>query len=313
MAGVRIPGGKKPGIGSDRLEEIFETFLNAIIIAPFAWLLALILGGEPEDWDTLEELRDNLIPALIRLPIRIIVDILGNVPIIGGIIEEDFSAWLRSTNASATAAAVTANQALALAQSANSGGVSYAETFAGSGALDSAKWTISASRVQRVSDDLGITTQTGDGEYKDWAVYIPQYESDDQSIGLVLGAHGSTSYATSLFLHCNADCTRFAYLNCFANKWYMGQGSRSGGSWTWNDWVQGDFDFETGYSVVLQNVGNLWTATVNGTKLIDYPDTGVTAPAGVSYRHAGVKVEQLRLFFGNTRSHHIRAFAMADV
>lgn len=43
-----------------------------IIMTPLAHLLAWILGGSVQDWDELSELRDNLIPALIRLPLRIL-------------------------------------------------------------------------------------------------------------------------------------------------------------------------------------------------------------------------------------------------
>ena len=284
-----------------------------IIMTPLAHLLAWILGGSVQDWDELSELRDNLIPALIRLPIRILVDILDDIPIIGGIIEEDFAAWLGTTNANATAASVTANRALALAQAANSGGMSASETFEGSGALDSTKWAVSASQVRRVNGDLGITTQTGNGNYADWAVYKPEYTSDNQSGAVVLGAGGSTSLDSGLFIRCNADATRFVYLNFFKNKFYLGQGSRSGGNWTWNDWVMQDFEVDAGYSIALQVVGNLYTVTINGQTILSYPDTGSTAPVGAAYRHAGVKIEQTRAFFSNGRSHHIRAFAMADV
>ena len=73
-----------------------------IIMTPLAHLLAWILGGSVQDWDTLEELRDNLIPALIRLPLRILGKLfstgaaeeldsttantlLGSIPIIGDV------------------------------------------------------------------------------------------------------------------------------------------------------------------------------------------------------------------------------------
>ena len=292
--------------------DMWQKMVNAVIIPPLAQLLAWILGGSAKDWDTIEEIQANLIPALIRLPIRIIVDLLGNVPIIGGVIEQDFSAWLKTTNQNASAANVTANAALALAQSANSGGISNAETFQGSGALDATKWTVSASRVQRVNDDLGITTQTGDGDYRDWVVYNPEFTSDNQSAAVVLGAGGSTAIDSGLLIRCNADCTRFVYLNFYSNKLYLGQGSRSGGSWSFNDWISMDVSLDAGYSVALQAVGNVYTATVNGNTVISYPDTGQTAPKGAAYRHVGVRLMQRRLFFTTTRSYHIRSLAMAD-
>ncbi len=62
---VRIPG-PKPRIENDPLEEFWERMRDAIIIAPFAWLIALIAGGSASDWDTLDEIQDNLIPALVK-------------------------------------------------------------------------------------------------------------------------------------------------------------------------------------------------------------------------------------------------------
>ena len=46
-----------------------------IIMTPLAHLIAWVLGDDVEDWDTLEELRDNLIPALLRRPLEILAGI----------------------------------------------------------------------------------------------------------------------------------------------------------------------------------------------------------------------------------------------
>lgn len=83
------------------LPALANAALQAVLI-PLSHLLAWIVGGDPEDWDTLEELRDNLIPALIRLPLRILGQLfstgsaaeldsttantlLGSIPIIGDV------------------------------------------------------------------------------------------------------------------------------------------------------------------------------------------------------------------------------------
>ena len=62
------PSGSVTGI-------MWQKMVEAVVIPPLAHLLAWILGGSPEDWNTIEEIQTNLIPALIRLPIRIIVSI----------------------------------------------------------------------------------------------------------------------------------------------------------------------------------------------------------------------------------------------
>ncbi|QXO13122.1 minor tail protein [Gordonia phage Jojo24] len=78
-----------------------------LIMQPLSHLLAWILGDEPEDWDTFEELAGNLIPALIRLPVRVIVQLIGGIPVIGDGVEAAFANWLKNTNETATDAAET--------------------------------------------------------------------------------------------------------------------------------------------------------------------------------------------------------------
>lgn len=82
--------------------------LEKIILLPLSNLLAWVLGGSPQDWDTLEELRDNLIPALIRLPIKVLVQLIGGIPIVGDAFENALAGWLKDTNTTAVAAGETA-------------------------------------------------------------------------------------------------------------------------------------------------------------------------------------------------------------
>lgn len=100
--GIRIPGGKKPegrvpGIDIDKM-------MLSMIIAPFSWLLSLLLGGHPKDWDTLEEIANNIIPAIIRRVLGPLGTLLGggnpseidgatkdnllaNIPVIGPLVQ----------------------------------------------------------------------------------------------------------------------------------------------------------------------------------------------------------------------------------
>ncbi|QAY17555.1 minor tail protein [Gordonia phage Bradissa] len=81
--------------------------LQALVLTPLSYLLGWILGDDPENWDSIEELRDNLIPALIRLPLRILAQLIGGIPIIGDAVEDALAGWLRNTNETATDAAET--------------------------------------------------------------------------------------------------------------------------------------------------------------------------------------------------------------
>ena len=102
----KIPG-PKPGGDINLLELLGGNLFNLMVMRPLSHLLAWVLDGEPEDWDTLEELRDNLIPALIRLPLRILVELIGDIPIIGNAVENALAGWLKTTNSNAVDAKET--------------------------------------------------------------------------------------------------------------------------------------------------------------------------------------------------------------
>lgn len=150
----RFPG-KKPGVGNDALSEFWERMRDAVLIAPFAWLLALILGGDPEDWDTLDEIEANLIPALMRLPIRILAELLGLIPIVGHTIEQTLTNYLAATANTASTAQSTASAAQSAATSAASTASSaYDLAVAAGTALDG----ITGYASRYMSSSPGVTT-----------------------------------------------------------------------------------------------------------------------------------------------------------
>ncbi|QNJ58081.1 minor tail protein [Gordonia phage Bunnybear] len=102
----RYPG-SKPTVPPTSLAQLWERVRDAVLIAPFSWLLALILGGSPEDWDTLDEIEANLIPALIRLPLKVLVQLIGGIPVVGDAFESALAGWLKDTNETAVDAAET--------------------------------------------------------------------------------------------------------------------------------------------------------------------------------------------------------------
>lgn len=118
----RYPG-KRPSVPPTSLAELWDRVRDALLIAPFSWLLALILGGDPEDWDTLDEIQANLLPALIRLPLKILVTLIGGIPVVGDAFEAALANWLKTTN-------TTAGQALESADSAQTQIVTIQQVFA---------------------------------------------------------------------------------------------------------------------------------------------------------------------------------------
>ena len=55
---VRIPGGRKPGVNQPTMEDLYSIFLNAMVVAPLARLIAPKLGLDPADFDTIAEIED---------------------------------------------------------------------------------------------------------------------------------------------------------------------------------------------------------------------------------------------------------------
>lgn len=91
-----------------------------MLLAPLSYLLAWILGGSATDWDTLAEVQANLIPALMRLPIKILAQLLGLIPIVGQNIENTLTDYLAATANTASTASSAASSAVSTANSASS-------------------------------------------------------------------------------------------------------------------------------------------------------------------------------------------------
>lgn len=70
-AQFHYPG--KPGVDDDG--TFFERLRKAIVIGAASHILAWILDDDPSEWDTEEEIRDNLVPALLRRPLELLANI----------------------------------------------------------------------------------------------------------------------------------------------------------------------------------------------------------------------------------------------
>ncbi|NMO00838.1 hypothetical protein HH308_06375 [Gordonia sp. TBRC 11910] len=87
------------------MEQVRLNFLNqllSIVLRPLALLIGMITGENPDDFDTLDEIQQNLVPAIIRAPIKILVDLVGDIPVVGGAFEEALAGWMSTTHTTAT-------------------------------------------------------------------------------------------------------------------------------------------------------------------------------------------------------------------
>lgn len=269
--------------------------LAATALRALAMLLAWLTDTDPEYWDTTEDIQANLIPALMRLPIKILVtlvgDLFGPIPWADELVELRLANYLGLTANTARSAMIMANAATVTNIGNETGTAPTTITVQGNGEALGAQWFVHGN-AKTVNDQIGIPINVG-GTYISEVVYTAaQLTSDDMLAYMVLGQGGSTSLDTGLYVRCNADATRFIYANVFQNKVYLGHGSRSGGSRTYTDWVSLDVNWKSGDSLGIRAEGDLITLYQNSTALISHPDESHSAAKGNAYRYVGGRVER---------------------
>lgn len=269
--------------------------LASMALRALAMLLAWLTDTDPEYWDTTEDIQANLIPALMRLPIKILVtlvgDLFGPIPWADELVELRLANYLGLTANTARSAMIMANAATVTNIGNETGTAPTTITVQGNGEALGAQWFVHGN-AKTVNDQIGIPINVG-GTYISEVVYTAaQLTSDDMLAYMVLGQGGSTSLDTGLYVRCNADATRFVYANVFENKVYLGHGSRSGGSRTYTDWVSLDVNWKSGDSLGIRAEGDLIILYQNSTALISHPDESHSAAKGNAYRYVGGRVER---------------------
>lgn len=61
----------------DALEQLRNKAMERMILQPLSYLLSWLAGGSPSDWDTVEEIRNDLLPAIIRRVLGPLGNLLG--------------------------------------------------------------------------------------------------------------------------------------------------------------------------------------------------------------------------------------------
>lgn len=79
-------------------------------LQPLAQLLGWLTDTDPGVWDTSEEIEENLPKAIMRLPLKVLVDLIGGIPVVGDAVEDALSGWLKDTEITSTSASASATQ-----------------------------------------------------------------------------------------------------------------------------------------------------------------------------------------------------------
>lgn len=269
--------------------------LASMALRALAMLLAWLTDTDPEYWDTAEDIQANLIPALMRLPITILVqiigDVFGDIPWVDGLVEVRLANYMGLTSRTARSAMIMANAAAVTNIGNETGTAPTTITVQGSGEPLGASWFVYGN-AKTVNDQIGIPITAG-GTYVSEVVYTAaQLTSDDVLAYMVLGSGGSTSIDTGLYVRCNNTATSFIYANVYQNKLYFGHGTRSGGTRTYNDWLSLDVNWKSGDSIGIRAEGNAFTVFQNSTAIATYVDEANAGPRGQANRFVGGRVER---------------------
>lgn len=314
--------------------------------------------------DPLEELWDNMIDALEDIPIRILIGIIGIVPIVGQPIANALGDWLLDTNDKAVSAnaksdniatninnavnggsasgggliagvfdavsnifgtadsaqkiAIAAQQQIQDLQNETSNpdfnGFAWSTIFSGSdGApLSSTDWAGSSQIVIRGdSGYAGVAEGSADGHYYKTSQY--EFTSDTQSASVVLGSRTADTLWTSVEVRCDPGMTQGAFVRANRTTIQLGRFTRSGSTWTWTVWTSQSRTNNQGDILRIRTSGDNYYVLVNGTTVISWTDSGASVSKGAGFRRAGFTEEKSTSIFGSPiASFRLASFAMAD-
>lgn len=197
----------------------------------------------------------------------------------------------------ATAASATAIQAqlgIQQIQTSNNGtgssGASRQIVFSGAdgAALSTTDWTTTNIVIRGSNNFAGIAAAAANN-----AIYLAmstyQYQTDNQSVSMVVGDSGSQYASTSMFLRCTSTGSAGAYCSVSAVGFEMGYftGAPGSGSYATTKFTSQSNNIAAGSLVEFRAAGNNYYVFINGTQQASFTDTGAHVTTGASNRYFG--------------------------
>lgn len=202
--------------------------------------LIIIFTGGGDIGEMFQGLKDAFIHAM------------QNIPIIGDLIEiftgiedgnmQDLGTWVGNLLDMLFGGFRNSNRVLLELQAKLAEGATYSDTFDRSDSPSSLGngWTQGGAGsalgiIGNAARIDGLPFSTG----RRYAICPKKADKDDMAVSVGVNNKGIAPAAmTTLFLQSNEDLTEFVYANLYKKAFYIGRGTRSGNTWTFNDWKQ---------------------------------------------------------------------------
>ncbi|MFI7172289.1 hypothetical protein [Rhodococcoides fascians] len=138
----------------------------------------------------------------------------------------------------------------------------------------------------------GLVEALAPADGRRWARYPTPASSSTMTADTIVDDKKVDNQAcTSVIVAANAAFTEFVYANVFGTGVYLGRGTRSGNSWSFNDWKQNtSYKVGTAERVEVRASGSgIYQLVVDNTVILEHTDT--LYPIDVDHRFVGFAIQ----------------------
>lgn len=138
----------------------------------------------------------------------------------------------------------------------------------------------------------GLVEALAPADGRRWARYPTPASSSTMTADTIVDDKKLDNQAcTSVIVAANAAFTEFVYANVFGTGVYLGRGTRSGNSWSFNDWKSNtSYKVGTAERVEVRASGSgIYQLVVDNTVILEHTDT--TYPIDADHRYVGFAIQ----------------------
>lgn len=138
----------------------------------------------------------------------------------------------------------------------------------------------------------GLVEALAPADGRRWARYPSPASSSTMTADTIVDDKKLDNQAcTSVIVAANAAFTEFVYANVFGTGVYLGRGTRSGNSWSFNDWKSNtSYKVGTAERVEVRASGSgIYQLVVDNTVILEHTD--VSYPIDVDHRYVGFAIQ----------------------